>query len=258
MNDWISVKSGTESACSHNDEELICWGSDNTTIKGQFEKIAVGMVTVCTLLDGSIACTGSTSERYLPLLEPPEGVFAEIDLGMDHGAAIDTNGDIVCWGDNALTNSPLGEFSLLDAAPYHTCALSTDGEINCWGCPHCFLGCNYGQCEAPTGFGYKKVTAGRSHSCAINAQDQIECWGSNNIGESDPPDGTFIDVSAGDGHTCAIDQDSKILCWGSLNKAPKGQFIQVSAGDDDFACAIDIEGYVVCWGDNYGDRASPP
>jgi alpha-tubulin suppressor-like RCC1 family protein len=135
------------------------------------------------------------------------------------------------------------------------------------------------------------VSAGYFHTCAIEArpgQDfggTLKCWGDNKHGQSDPPEGTFVQVSAGFYHTCAVGIDEQVSCnlawlalvfpsfsrlppphlhpqvkcWGNkkhIGHVPKGLFTQVSAGEF-HSCGVMKDGSVVCWGANHFNEATP-
>ncbi|GMI04423.1 hypothetical protein TrRE_jg13276 [Triparma retinervis] len=109
------------------------------------------------------------------------------------------------------------------------------------------------------------VSAGYFHTCAIEArpgQDfggTLKCWGDNKHGQSDPPEGTFVQVSAGFYHTCAVGIDEQVKCWGNkkhIGHVPKGLFTQVSAGEF-HSCGVMKDGSVVCWGANHFNEATP-
>ena len=40
----------------------------------------------------------------------------------------------------------------------------------------------------------RSLSAGRAHSCAIHYNRSITCWGNNADGQSDAPDGEFLNV----------------------------------------------------------------
>ena len=56
------------------------------------------------------------------------------------------------------------------------------------------------------------VTTGEGHACALTEDGAVVCWGENAYGETDAPEGTYIDVSAGWNHTCAI-RITRVANW---------------------------------------------
>lgn len=112
------------------------------------------------------------------------------------------------------------------------------------------------------------ISAGLNHVCAIkDADNTLVCWGDNEYGQTQPPNGAFLQVSAGIWFNCGLRTDYTIACWGDGGNgrtAPPGdtqpaggQFIQVEAGGH-HACALQNDGGVRCWGDSADGRTAPP
>mmetsp|Transcript_20551 Transcript_20551/g.25196 ORF Transcript_20551/g.25196 Transcript_20551/m.25196 type:complete len:307 (-) Transcript_20551:297-1217(-) len=107
------------------------------------------------------------------------------------------------------------------------------------------------------------VSSGNFHTCAIELRLGIElggpvkCWGYNDMGQSSPPPGTFLQVSSGHFHTCALGLNETASCWGKINYTPKGLFTQVSSGQH-HSCGILKNRSIKCWGrDDFGESNSP-
>ena len=43
---------------------------------------------------------------------------------------------------------------------------------------------------------------------------EISCWGDNYYGQTDAPEGTFIDIFVGHYTACALDEERLMTCWG--------------------------------------------
>ena len=91
------------------------------------------------------------------------------------------------------------------------------------------------------------------HACALRTDGTLECWGSNVFGQSDAPEGTFIDVAAGWLHSCAIRTGGAVECWGDnlygVTEAPSGTFAAIVAPREvSYMCGIRTSGAVECWG----------
>jgi len=123
--------------------------------------LAVGGTHTCALLDdGSVWCWGGNRNGQLgdgtnvARLAPGAvrqlgGAAAALVAGQYHSCARMVDGEVRCWGSNAL--GPLGDGSttrrltptavqgldgtaaLLSAGDFHTCAALTDGRARCWG-----------------------------------------------------------------------------------------------------------------------------
>jgi alpha-tubulin suppressor-like RCC1 family protein len=105
------------------------------------------------------------------------------------------------------------------------------------------------------------VSVGSYHSCVIDSYRNLSCFGDNTYGQTEVPEGLFLQVAAGDNHTCAVDNIQEIQCWGDNSSQqsipPGGTYIQVSSGAD-FSCALDIDGYATCWGNIVSGRGNVP
>ena len=97
----------------------------------------------------------------------------------------------------------------------------------------------------------------------VDINGEVHCWGWNYIGQSTPPEGSFISVSVGNQHTCGLKTDGKAACWGwdvygQVTDAPSGTFAAISGGLY-HTCAIDTSGAIQCWGgDSYGQVTGAP
>jgi alpha-tubulin suppressor-like RCC1 family protein len=222
-----------------------------------------------------LACWGGLSDLSDLGNTPtdPNG-YLLVSAGYLHNCALDSFGNITCWGlegsyveaegyngtnytsyyTGAILEAPSGNgYTSVSAGMHHSCAIDAAGSIECWGND------DYGQISArPTGNGFTSVSAGGYHNCALDVSGSIHCWGQDSQGQvSDVPGGSgHLSVSAGYRSTCSLDALGDIECWGhdiegSVNDSPTGAgYTQVSAGYV-HNCALDLTGAVSCWGDDY-------
>ena len=282
--------------------QVYCWGrndngqlGDNTTVNKRvptlinggalagktITAIAAGNYHTCALdTVGQVYCWGSngdgqlgdstTAEKHVPTLINGGALsgktVAVISGGGDYTCAIDTTGQLYCWGRNSLghlgdnttvnKNIPTlinggalsGKNVVAVAGSHdHTCAIDTTGQLYCWG------NNNHGQLgdnttvnkSVPTlinggalaGKTIAAVTAGASSTnsgtCALDTNNQIYCWGSNTYGQ------------IGDGTTA--DSSVPVLVNGGALAGKTITTIMSNAGG---ACASDTVD-LYCWGDNY-------
>jgi hypothetical protein len=175
------------------------------------------------LLRGLLATLLVVAGALLPGVEPGIGpAVAEVtaamppvlEAGNAHNCALQTNGQIVCWGANDYSQAvpPAGLIASQVSAGYeHTCVLrKADGLVVCWG------GNLYSSGPPPPGLIASQVSVS-THKCAVRkSHSRVICWGYSEWGAATPPTGlTASQVSAGGSHTCASRKsDSVTLCWG--------------------------------------------
>jgi len=144
----------------------------------------------------------------------------------------------------------------ISSAQDHTCWLDTEGTIHCEGDP-------FPDWTDPPAAGFVRIAIENNHGCAIDEAGKVTCWGQgeeeksecyessfeDHCGQSDPPDGEFIDIAVGKQFSCGVTSRAELVCWG---KAPYGQgriegnFKQVAARGD-LMCALAVEGEAYCW-----------
>lgn len=175
-----AVTAGEYSTCAIGDDtNVYCWGRNTsgqigmdptvqyvaspTLISGVAGATAIdiGRTHVCAIVGGMAYCWGSGSNRQLgnaagswsptPVGPTGNGTFASLALGDDHSCALDTAGDVYCWGANRLgqlgrggmpsiedSADPMrvaidGTVTAISSFDDTTCALTDAGAIYCWG-----------------------------------------------------------------------------------------------------------------------------
>ncbi|MEZ4249535.1 MAG: hypothetical protein R3B99_15005 [Polyangiales bacterium] len=177
--DWLEVSQGTDHACgirSSGPGAMYCWGETD---------------------NGRIGSRGSAAgDQFSPARLG--GTWRHVAAGGRHTCAIDFEGRMRCFGDNANGQLGLG----------HTDSIFGPQEVD-------------GMHVDWTG-----VAAGENHSCGLRGE-RLFCWGGNlagalGAGPTAPPlsalplavEGRWLSVSAGESHTCAIDVVGALHCFG--------------------------------------------
>lgn len=244
----VAVAAGAEGTCALLDDgQVACWGSNNYgQIGAGIDAETIHATPVATAgLNGSIVAVGG---------------------GYWHFCAIDSAGDVYCWGrddegqigdggggdhSKALPTAiedPGGIVTQVAAGSYHTCLLLDDGRVKCFGYDHrgaCGDGGAtrvYGSNAGPdkdvrlTGPATQLATGWGDHACALGVGRDVWCWGADYAGQTgaNPSDLTnqHIPVRAG-----GADLHAQTITVGGAHTCA------VITGDD-----------VRCWGSDYGGQ----
>ncbi len=215
----------------------------------------------------------------------------QIDVGTFHGAALLSDGRVVCWGGNTQGQcsvpEDLGVAQQVAVGRAHTAALCADGSVVCWGLDR------DGQCQVPPSVGgATHVVAGESHTAALLADGRLACWGSNKSGQCEVPSdlGEVVRLAAGPHHTAALLADGRTRVWGRfggrvpwgvsreqamglimglestlpwslinqlLASLPSDVVTHHTAGDN-HVVALLADGRVMCWGENDDGQCDMP
>jgi len=186
-----------------------------------FARVSVGNNFACGILktNGNILCWGNEGEagpncRDIPAtgqLEPPPGAFVALHSGVFASCAIDSAGNLACWGAGEATDDTQatcngvqynhgqaaaagGQFRSVRVSFNHACGVKLDGSVACWGAgttDECTLDVNWNcrQSRPPPG-AFEQVAVGLTHSCAMTAERKVQCWGNNGAepgGRTEPP-----------------------------------------------------------------------
>ena len=177
----------------------------------------------------------------------------------DHTCFVRADGNVLCWGNNALGQIGDGTSGNTRLAPTlvsgvtsaiavaagrdHTCALLTSGSVRCWGLN------NSGQLGVGTGTASSSLSvavpnlsnvvslvAGTAHTCARQSNGTVRCWGLNDsgqIGDGNAASPRFtpvavsgltdaVKIAAGASHTCALRGGGIMSCWGGNGQGELG------------------------------------
>jgi alpha-tubulin suppressor-like RCC1 family protein len=194
--------------------------------------------------------------------------FLEVSAGRDHTCALDTTGEIRCFGSDVqlqVSNHPTDEgWKHICSGAEYSCAVHDDGRLSCWGSDSA-----HQYRDAPTDrTDWDSVTCGREFACALDLDGVPTCWGLDDDGQvSNVEDALeYTSIAAGETFACGVTrQQSYVVCWGSDTydqiadrpMPPDDKAISVVAGWN-HACAIRDDLGLWCWGDrNLGQVSSP-
>lgn len=173
-------------------------------------------------------------------------------VAISETCALESSGDIWCWGYNTGVHDPqqagylfrparvLGlpgpTVKLISNGLTH-CSIDTQQELRCWGANSLGqAGAGVTSTQAPIGWvagiGNQAIVhgaVGGSHACAVSATGAVGCWGRNDSGELGLPldisqsltavgitlSRPALQVSVGSGFSCALLDNSEVWCWGS-------------------------------------------
>lgn len=251
------------------DDRLKCWGSNFSGQLGQGDRVNRGYAP------------GELGDRLPPIELGVGRRVRAVSPGSSHACALLDNGQVKCWGDNAVGQLGLGDERARGNDP---------GE----------MGDNLPAVDLGAGRTAVSVLASLDSSCAVLDNGVLKCWGYNRAGRLGT--GTNIDyygrhpgemgdalpaVNLGTGrtakalaggvlHTCALLDDETVKCWGNNTGGELGQGDTVQRGrlatqmgdnlrpvdlgagrrvrglavDRDSSCALLDDGRVKCWGRN--------
>ena len=235
-------------------------------------------------VNGYVPASGTPSSVVLPLRRRP------LASGSESSCAVDTHGDVWCWGDDrygALGDGPptassgpvrvlLNEPAVsVDVGGAYACALTSTGDVWCWGR-------NYGgqlgdrtyeNSSLPVRVqGIPSVVdiaaTNGGNTCVLSLHAEIWCWSGGNgpypismpltIGEFP------TNFTSEAGHHCASTSMGRVLCWGANDALQTGVAgVRVVGNPTEvpgaassvvagagFSCAISPSGVVSCWGNN--------
>ena len=209
--DWLIVHAGRGSTCALKlNRSLWCWGQNDN---GQ---------------SGAMNAEGERIDNLLPLQVGTATDWQSIGMGDDHACAVNSAGELWCWGESDSGRLGVADVMTLNATARTvsnaTGEIETSNEYDALVPSR--IGTGTGWSMQPEGIG-----GGRFHSCAIQNGTQLWCWGLNTTGQLGAGDMTQRDVptriddsinwkavSTGDFHTCAVstqNNDDILYCWGN-------------------------------------------
>lgn len=224
----------------------------------------------CERCTASEYCAGGSAGPvvcpvYVPTHNPAATCshFVEVSAGVGHTCALDTTGEVSCWGGNnygeATVPAGLGHIVQVVASRLATCVLDATGHVTCWGL-------SGGTTAVPSNLGtVQQIASGQGHSCALDTEGAVRCWGDDAHGQVSVPTDlrAVVYLAGGRYNSCAIDDLSVPRCWGwnannqTVTPATTGAPVQVAVGSG-FVCVLDDLGLLTCWGYSVDGQTSVP
>lgn len=240
-------------------------------LSGPAVELAAGADFTCARMSaGDVQCWGIASMGQLGNgIAEEEAMFTRpvtvkhisdataLTAGADHACALETGGEMFCWGSNKAgqlgegpqlfrplpsPNEHLKEPVLtLEAGSAHACAVMKSGIVKCWGHNATWQLGNRGASRSAVPIVVKDVntavavTNGGKHTCALLQGGKVSCWGTNGRGQMGderreartrakevPKLEGVVMLDAGLHHTCAVRRDKSLWCWGDNRFAQLG------------------------------------
>ena len=277
--DTQAIAVGADHACALAETGAVkCWGSNQSGQLGNY--MTTGgwlMPTKVVYLDADVHVVAAGGDHTCALAAgAPAAGWRAACWGYNPGGQLGDGGDVDRMLPRTVTGLDTG-IQALAAGGGHTCALDTGGEVSCWG--ENFYGqLGDGTTEfkrltpvAVSGLsgGVSAISAGSVHTCAL-LSGTVKCWGMNGGGQVgdgstenryapvDVAVGADVQaIATGDSHTCALLTNGQIKCWGAYktntpaSASLGGHLATAVAAGGGHTCALTTGGGVKCWGANY-------
>ncbi|WP_376695728.1 RCC1 domain-containing protein [Wenzhouxiangella sp. EGI_FJ10305] len=201
----VDIAAGTDHACAALDDgSAWCWGVRSSGSLGD------GILGSSDRVYGAVQVEVDDGGNNGGPLTGAIGVAASDDFG----CALDSDGQVWCWGANSDgqlgngsnadttravavikgTGSPLDSAEQVSTGENHACAVDADGSVWCWGWNgrgQLGIGNTISQSRAQQVVGESagilsgivQVTTGREHTCAATKDGDAWCWGQGNAGQ---------------------------------------------------------------------------
>jgi alpha-tubulin suppressor-like RCC1 family protein len=244
---WGSANEmGSEAGCAVKTNGTVwCWGYATSSLFGPNSEVVE--------LDGYTPVYQASEALQIPNLTDVKAVA----IGYDHICALDEDGAVWCWGNNAF--GQLGADGLASSA--------TPVRVD----------------ELPPA---RQISSNGDSTCVVAVTGDVYCWGANSSGQlgdgSEVPEYAYehpelfsatplkvnglddiVKVTSHYATVCALASNGGVSCWGALNwvglaEAPSSVPVAIAAWDGakdisvgaGHACAIVADGRVSCVGDS--------
>lgn len=198
-----------ETSCARNSEGVFCWGSNRY---GQLGDGVDDHGETCGELPSTYDCSPAPVQVSVLTGGIPTAEAVQVDVGAQHACAVDSDGNLWCWGnndagqlgtgDNTGSSVPMqidGVTGVAEVAcgGLHTCVRYDDGSVQCWGA-------NF---EGQVGDGEE-----------VGSHDRCSIGGGSEDCILSPADVSLpanaLHLSASFGNSCAILDNNRVFCWG--------------------------------------------
>ena len=267
---------------------------------GHLQPITAGLFFTCAVnAEGGVECwgqndlgqlgNGTNEDSNTPVIvigpegegklsspvkaDGPQGVV-DLSAGLNHTCALESNGDVWCWGlndegqlgngtnedSNVSVQVPISGAIDITSGPDYSCAVLSSGEVKCWGAN------DKGQLNDGTRnssnlpvtsliYGVRDISAGQGMLCGLDPAGNVKCWSGGEEVDTSKLEGpmTFVIVSRFSNRVVALNADGDPVLWqaggsGKLVKGASGGIYTDSGAND--TCVIVTGGGTKCWGQN--------
>jgi alpha-tubulin suppressor-like RCC1 family protein len=186
--------------------------------------------------------------------------FVSISAGWENTCAIDTSGQVQCWGlinrgrtfvpvsttpraDKPSVVLGIGTAVSVSVANHSACVTINTGEVDCWGAND-FGQLGDGSVVSASANSvtpvrvlgaqdYSSVSVSGNHVCGRTTSGEVRCWGNHDMGQLGTNRPTVTKVNA---PVTVTSLESTMVTTGASH-----------------TCSLDSAGVIACWGDNlYG------
>ncbi len=251
---------------------VIDGGTSYANVNGQIDNQGVRHTCGVTVA-GLAKCWGTSAGTYqlgdgASLIQAtsydPGESYQSVAVGYGHHCAINSNGELICWGSNTL--GQMGEGA--SSSQYERTLLK----------------------QIDTGVTYRHVSTSKgyagwsqAHTCGVTISGILKCWGTNEGGQlgdgtdTDRLNPTVVDsstryhmVETGFAHTCGITDTGVLKCWGYNWSGQLGDGTQterlvpvvIDSGTKykslslatEQSCGVTSTGVLKCWGENWAGQ----
>jgi alpha-tubulin suppressor-like RCC1 family protein len=177
--------------------------------------------------------TGQTCPGAPLKIAPPNtgNYESTFTVGGEHTCVIDTNGKLLCWGENQTT--PVGG----QAGQDHITFLSVQGPLEVTG-----------SAALSASDAIISVNSGDDFTCLKTSSGRVYCWGGNQDGELASLNNSDTTCMDGNPDPSVGSQPVPMCTWSaSPTYVPFSSAVDTLAVDDETACVL-TQGSLSCWG----------